>query len=48
MRHFNIPRSSIAHPSSIQPNIRKLFEPARTVRTGAQSFLLILNQEDVQ
>ena len=29
-------------------HIRKLFEPARTVRTGAQSFLLILNKEDVQ
>ena len=29
-------------------HIHKLFEPARTVRTGAQSFLLILNKEDVQ
>ena len=29
-------------------HIRKLFEPARTVRTGAQSFSLILNKEGVQ
>ena len=29
-------------------HIRKLFEPARTVRAGAQSFSLILNREGVQ
>ena len=29
-------------------HIRKLFEPARTVRAGAQSFSLILNKEGVQ
>ena len=28
-------------------HIRKLFEPARTVRAGAQSFSLILNKEGV-
>ena len=29
-------------------HIRKLFEPARTVRAGAQSFSLILNKEGMQ
>ena len=30
------------------PHIRTLFEPARTVRSGTQSFKLIIEQEDVR
>ena len=30
------------------PHIRKLFEPARTVRSGTQSFKLIIEQEDAR